>query len=112
MGGSSREGLAEAEEDPYGALARVVSAADISLSRLVQLLIPNDASSFLNDIDRITQRDYEPSDDDIVRARLRTVGVQEYKLVMEKYGKYAPCLAVPPVFRRQRLNGRTFSSHY
>ena len=74
--------------------------------------MPYHAPSFLNDIDRITQRDYEPSDDDIVRARLRTVGVQEYKLVMEKYGKYAPCLAVPPVFRHQRLNARTFSSHH
>ncbi|KAI1784642.1 G-alpha-domain-containing protein [Ganoderma leucocontextum] len=40
---------------------------------------------FLNDIDRITQRDYQPSDNDVVRSRLRTIGVQEYKLVMESY---------------------------
>ncbi|PIL26881.1 hypothetical protein GSI_11061 [Ganoderma sinense ZZ0214-1] len=40
---------------------------------------------FLDDIDRITQRDYQPSDQDVVRARLRTIGVQEYKLVMENY---------------------------
>jgi hypothetical protein len=36
--------------------------------------------SFLDDIDRIATRTYEPSDYDIVRARLRTVGVQEYKI--------------------------------
>ncbi|KAF8549832.1 G-alpha-domain-containing protein [Imleria badia] len=39
---------------------------------------------FLNDIERIASSDYEPSDDDIIRARLRTVGVQEHKFVMEE----------------------------
>lgn len=29
-------------------------------------------------------RDYEPSDDDIVRARLRTMGVQEYRFMFER----------------------------
>ena len=55
--------------------------------------------SFLNDIDRITQRDYQPSDQDVVRSRLRTIGVQEYKLVMENYGAspFAPRRA--PVLR-------------
>ena len=51
--------------------------------------------SFLDDIPRIAQREYEPSDSDVVRSRLRTVGVQEYKLTMEKYGQCplpAPCL--------------------
>ena len=37
-------------------------------------------SSFLNDVERIASRSYEPSDDDVVRARLRTLGVQEYKI--------------------------------
>lgn len=36
--------------------------------------------SFLNDLDRIASRVYEPSDGDIVRARLRTLGVQEYRI--------------------------------
>lgn len=36
--------------------------------------------SFLNDLERIASRDYVVSDDDIVRARLRTVGIQEYRL--------------------------------
>ncbi|KAH9940535.1 G-alpha-domain-containing protein [Epithele typhae] len=39
---------------------------------------------FLNDVRRITQFDYEPSDDDVVRARLRTMGVQEHRFIFEK----------------------------
>ncbi|OCH92544.1 G-alpha-domain-containing protein [Obba rivulosa] len=39
---------------------------------------------FLAEVARIATRDYEPSDDDIVRARLRTLGVQEYKIKFEK----------------------------
>lgn len=37
----------------------------------------------MNDVDRIAARDYEPSDNDIVRARLRTLGVQEYNIKFE-----------------------------
>ncbi|KAI0033481.1 G-alpha-domain-containing protein [Vararia minispora EC-137] len=33
---------------------------------------------FLDDVDRIVSRSYAPSDADVVRARLRTLGVQEY----------------------------------
>lgn len=40
--------------------------------------------SFLDDIDRIATRTYEPSDDDVVRARLRTLGVQEYNIQFEQ----------------------------
>lgn len=32
----------------------------------------------MGDIDRLVARDYEPSDQDVVKARLRTVGIQEY----------------------------------
>ncbi|KAI0945150.1 hypothetical protein AcV7_001765 [Taiwanofungus camphoratus] len=38
---------------------------------------------FLDDIARIATRTYLPSDDDVVRARLRTLGVQEYRLKFE-----------------------------
>ncbi|KAH9979099.1 G-alpha-domain-containing protein [Lactifluus volemus] len=38
---------------------------------------------FLDDLYRIAHRDYEPTDDDVVRARLRTMGVQEYRFVFE-----------------------------
>ena len=40
--------------------------------------------SFLNDIDRIATKNYRPSDDDVVRARLRTLGVQEHRFVFEE----------------------------
>ncbi|KAI0795968.1 G-protein alpha subunit [Abortiporus biennis] len=38
---------------------------------------------FLNDAARIATLDYEPTDDDIVRARLRTLGVEEHRFTME-----------------------------
>ncbi|KAH9848956.1 G-alpha-domain-containing protein [Lenzites betulinus] len=41
---------------------------------------------FLDDIARIAARGYEPSDADVVRSRLRTLGVQEHRLVMERGG--------------------------
>jgi guanine nucleotide-binding protein subunit alpha len=40
--------------------------------------------SFLNDIERIATRSYEPSDNDVIRARLRTLGVQEYSFWVEE----------------------------
>ena len=43
--------------------------------------------SFLNDVERISSREYEPSDEDIVRARLRTLGVQEHKIKFE-HGRF------------------------
>jgi len=42
--------------------------------------LEDSAGFFLNDVERIASRTYEPSDDDVVRARLRTLGVQEYKI--------------------------------
>ncbi|KAH8824047.1 guanine nucleotide binding protein, alpha subunit [Flagelloscypha sp. PMI_526] len=38
---------------------------------------------FLADVERIACHSYQPSDDDIIRARLRTLGVQEYNFVFE-----------------------------
>ena len=43
--------------------------------------------SFLDDISRITKLRYEPTSDDVVRARLRTMGVQEYSFISEKVEK-------------------------
>jgi len=40
--------------------------------------------SFLNDASRIATNDYQPTDDDVVRARLRTLGVQEHRFVFEQ----------------------------
>ncbi|KZT30067.1 G-alpha-domain-containing protein [Neolentinus lepideus HHB14362 ss-1] len=38
---------------------------------------------FLDDVDRIATFNYEPTDDDILRARVRTLGVEEHHLVMQ-----------------------------
>lgn len=50
----------------------------LSISLCLLLIIFH---SFLNDLDRIASWDYTVTDDDIVRARLRTVGIQEHRLV-------------------------------
>jgi len=42
--------------------------------------LEDSAGFFLNDVERVASRSYEPSDHDVVRARLRTLGVQEYKI--------------------------------
>ncbi|KAF5362698.1 hypothetical protein D9758_011741 [Tetrapyrgos nigripes] len=51
------------------------------------VVLENNGGFFLDDIDRIATRSYEPSDDDVVRARLRTLGVQEHRVVFESLGK-------------------------
>jgi guanine nucleotide-binding protein subunit alpha len=38
---------------------------------------------FLNDLERITSLNYLPNDDDVLKARLKTVGVSEYRFEME-----------------------------
>ncbi|KAK2460763.1 hypothetical protein APHAL10511_007233 [Amanita phalloides] len=48
-----------------------------------RIRLPDSAGFFLNDLDRIANHDYVVSDNDIMRARLRTVGVQEYCLKFE-----------------------------
>jgi hypothetical protein len=54
--------------------------------------------SFMGDVDRLVARDYEPSDQDVIKARLRTVGVQEYHFSIPGgkcsifYASAAPCL--------------------
>ncbi|KAG6878848.1 hypothetical protein C0992_007157 [Termitomyces sp. T32_za158] len=45
-----------------------------------KLRLPDSAGFFLNDLERIASRDYVVSDNDIVRARLRTVGIQEHHI--------------------------------
>lgn len=40
------------------------------------------------DIDRVLERDYVPSDEDVVKARFQTVGVQEYHFSIPTPGTY------------------------
>lgn len=39
---------------------------------------------FLNDLDRVTAQNYRPIDDDVVRARLKTMGVSDYSFVIDQ----------------------------
>lgn len=38
---------------------------------------------FLNDLDRLTEKRYIPSDDDVLRCRLKTLGVSEFRFRLE-----------------------------
>jgi hypothetical protein len=40
-------------------------------------------SSFLNNAARVANSKYTPTPDDILRARVQTIGVEEHRLVME-----------------------------
>lgn len=40
-------------------------------------------TSFIIDSERIASRNYQPTDEDVVKARLRTLGVQEYKFIFD-----------------------------
>jgi hypothetical protein len=47
---------------------------------LAFIVTPADTISFLNDLNRVADRNYTVTDDDIIRARLRTLGIQEYEI--------------------------------
>lgn len=55
-----------------------------TLLELRRIRLEDGPGFYLDEIDRVASRDYTPSDDDIVRARLRTMGVQEYRFFFEK----------------------------
>ncbi|KAG8802553.1 hypothetical protein FRC17_006385, partial [Serendipita sp. 399] len=48
------------------------------------LKLHEDAGFFLDDIERVTAPNYVPTDDDVLRARLRTMGVSEHRFVIEE----------------------------
>ncbi|KAJ7458957.1 G-protein alpha subunit [Mycena latifolia] len=53
------------------------------LLRARGLRIEDRPGFFLSDTARIANRTYVPSDNDVVRARLRTLGVQEWRIMLE-----------------------------
>ncbi|KAG6888256.1 hypothetical protein C0995_009457 [Termitomyces sp. Mi166 len=67
-----------------------------------KLRLPDSAGFFLNDLERIASRDYVVSDNDIVRARLRTVGIQEHRLKF-KHGPFDNPKVSPVSVFDQRL---------
>ncbi|KAF7359810.1 Guanine nucleotide-binding protein alpha-4 subunit [Mycena venus] len=54
------------------------------LLKVKSLRIEDRPGFFLSDTARITNRTYVPSDNDVVRARLRTLGVQEWRIRLEQ----------------------------
>ncbi|KAG8216290.1 guanine nucleotide binding protein, alpha subunit [Butyriboletus roseoflavus] len=49
--------------------------------------LEDSASFFLDNSERLATRDYEPTDDDIVRARLRTLDIQEHEMNVAEDGE-------------------------
>jgi hypothetical protein len=89
MGRRCRPRDAEAETAEAGSHARVVGA----LSNFCRGCTDCN-TSFLHDVLRIARRDYTPSDDDVVRARLRTLGVQEHRILFETGMSMAACIRI------------------
>ncbi|KAJ7739355.1 G-protein alpha subunit [Mycena metata] len=54
------------------------------LLRIKGVRVEDRPGFFLSDTARIATRTYVPSDNDVVRARLRTLGVQEWRITLEQ----------------------------
>ncbi|KAF5335495.1 hypothetical protein D9611_012203 [Ephemerocybe angulata] len=89
--GERRRGSAEGEDEATEVIASCCE--DIvslwrdegvrALLRRRKIRLEDSAGFFLDDTHRIAQRTYTPSSDDVVRARLRTLGVQEYRIKLD-----------------------------
>ncbi|KZV92997.1 G-alpha-domain-containing protein [Exidia glandulosa HHB12029] len=53
------------------------------LLRRQKIRVEETSGFFLNDLERVTARNYFPTSDDVLRARLKTEGVSEYVFQME-----------------------------
>ncbi|KAF8832092.1 hypothetical protein HHX47_DHR1000885 [Lentinula edodes] len=85
----------EFQESAEGGAVEILSGCKEDMKRLWQdgdvrgilkrrkTEMENNAGFFLNDIDRIATLSYLPSDNDVVRSRLRTVGGQEYRIFVD-----------------------------
>ncbi|THH08594.1 hypothetical protein EW145_g2596 [Phellinidium pouzarii] len=52
-----------------------------------KLRLQESAEHFLNSIDRVSASDYKPSTDDILRARLQTMGIASHEFMVQVSGK-------------------------
>ncbi|KAL5514592.1 hypothetical protein ACEPAG_1908 [Sanghuangporus baumii] len=90
---SSKDELGAGDEDDPDSVTIAKAAGDMKalwrdklvreVIRVRKIRLMDCSEFFLNDIDRVSAQRYVPSDDDIIRARLRTVGVQEHTLSLE-----------------------------
>ncbi|KAG5646834.1 hypothetical protein DXG03_002211 [Asterophora parasitica] len=55
-----------------------------TILRTRQIQLEDRPGFFLHDVERIASTSYVPTDEDVVRARLRTTGVQEYEFTLDK----------------------------
>ncbi|KAI0310022.1 guanine nucleotide binding protein, alpha subunit [Amylostereum chailletii] len=51
-----------------------------------QVRLQDMSGFFLDSLDRVTSQRYVPSDDDILRARIKTLGISEYRFTLETTG--------------------------
>ncbi|KAH8827961.1 G-alpha-domain-containing protein [Flagelloscypha sp. PMI_526] len=55
---------------------------DLDVQALIQsgdIILEDSSSHFIQNIKRVTADDFDPNDEDVLRARLRTTGIQEYR---------------------------------
>lgn len=71
----------EASADDVLSLWADPAVHDVLRSREIHL--QDSSGFFLDDVSRISMRDYVPTESDIVRARIRTIGVEEHHFVAE-----------------------------
>ncbi|PAV16151.1 G- alpha subunit [Pyrrhoderma noxium] len=62
-------------------------AAVRSLIDKRKLRLQESAEHFLNSIDRVSEKDYSPSTDDILRVRLQTMGIASHEFTVQVSGK-------------------------
>ncbi|TFK49487.1 G-alpha-domain-containing protein [Heliocybe sulcata] len=68
-----RDDITELWADPV--VQKGLSSNDIALQE--------QSGFFLNEVSRIASKDYVPTPEDILKARLQTMGVEEHRLIME-----------------------------
>ncbi|KAF8828802.1 hypothetical protein HHX47_DHR3000404 [Lentinula edodes] len=57
-----------------------------NLLNVLRIRLEDTPGFFLDDLERITELRYVPSDDDILKARLKTMGVSEHRFVLKTAG--------------------------
>ncbi|KAJ8579833.1 G-alpha-domain-containing protein [Rhizopogon salebrosus TDB-379] len=73
----STEAIANCKDDIKALWSDDIVQAMLAKRRI---RLEDSASFFFDAIDRLLVRDYEPTDDDVLRARLRTLDIQEHEL--------------------------------
>ncbi|KII91164.1 hypothetical protein PLICRDRAFT_696280 [Plicaturopsis crispa FD-325 SS-3] len=90
--GHEQSDVEAAEDDPATTVLNACGEdcmrlwADPTIKQLLiahKMRLQEMAGFFLDALDRVTKIDYVPTDDDILRARIKTLGVTEYRFTMQ-----------------------------